>query len=1761
MTADKDSLIGKTLGGYEIIEALASGGMGTVYKARHTRLEKVVALKVLAQKMQLVDEYVERFHREALLAAKLEHPNIVRIYDYGQQDNTFYFVMQFVEGESLTELVDRKGKLSHKDAVRMVTEIAKGLERAHDHGLIHRDIKPDNVLISKRKEVLITDFGLVKEDTAAVDSSLTAGGAILGTPAYMSPEQCQGLPDVDGRTDLYSLGLIFYRLVTGHVPVKGETAMQIMHNRILEDPPEPRSLNPAITLEVNQLLKDLLQREPDARIPTATALLERLESLPEPSESARLENSASQVFPSESSGSIDVYSGPADSQSAAAVLAGQVMPAGSEVTQAYPPNYAHSNPAATPEAGPNTAPGVAGVVSPGVAQAVPLANSSSAPIFVQNPSDPSASGVVVPGHPMNVASSNIVPGSMVPGSGVMSQSGIMSQSGVLIPGMSASGVMPGYQNPQDQGLSLTTLLVIVLVVFTLLTIVALALIFMKSNQSSGQVAIQSFTGVVEYTNKAALTIQGQANRGPVVVTIGAESSSSEEDGSFKRTLKLLEGENSFTLEIKGSDGRGDQRSFKVVRDSIAPALVFENERQGTAGVNRVVLKSDRVLKGRVKDKNPQSVALQQTGDWQALELSPDGQFSIKMPSSDRDIEVRVEAKDRAGNSTEKSILLVSRKGLDFQDLSEVPRWTRKEQLLITGSATYGPVKVSINGTEKMTEASGAFSAYVVLPEKENKIVLTLRGENKALAKREFLVKRDNVSPTLAFDNESSQDEIRVPEAGVLTGKVLEQNLAELLIDGQKTEVGEDGRFERRFGKLEGVRTVIVIAKDYAGNQVRRELRLVPKTKLTIELDQGVPAITRKEKWIFVGRASHKQQVTGTLNRQKFQSDASGQFKLTAPLIEGENVVSLSIRDKEGNADTRQFKIVRDTAPPTVRLTGELVKGEIYLEKDLLLKGQVREKHLESVKLGGISIEIGEDGKFEVPQTLEGDNKLVELVIRDRAGNQTVRHVRVFAPRPLTIKIEPEIPDWTQGQSINVQGVALPSPVKILVGRKEYLSDDKGRFQFTLPLQEGLNEVIVKFSGPRKLKSERKISIQRDSQEPIVSLDGESEQGQVALGDDWILRGQIDEANLVSAKLDDDDIQIDGDGRFEFQIKGREDPHNVTLVVTDKAKNELRRVISVGTLKKFQDLAVTESLTDIDAWISSPKEIQDRAIAQVASQLKRGYSFVETVEYKCRNQSFRIATFKHKKTGILLHLLPGGRFQMGSQDSDPSERPLHEVAIRPFLIGRVEVKQKEWDAVGGKDKRKRRGAALPMEGVSWTDIQIWLQKAGERLRLPSESEWEYACRAGTTTRYFWGSEWTGEYCWFRGNSNKNYDKVRRTHPASEHEKFFNAFGLIDMLGNVKEWCQDDYIKDYKRGPYDNRSRGKGTGTNRVVRGGSWNTDFSYCRTYGRFRHAPNFATADLGFRVARNIRWDGKRSYDAASKRRTRPKRLRVRKTTLAAILRDREQWQKASPAIQDAAVRDVSKRLGKAFKFLEARVYVAGGQRHRIASFVHVRTGMVMRLIPGGEYYIGDASGRSNEKPTRRVVITKPFLVGMGEVRQQEWDRIGGQDKRAFKGDALPIDSVSFEDVKAWLDKLGGELRLPSEAEWEYACRAGTRSKYFWGNNFDGTYLWYRSNSDKNYSKRSQSHPASEHGKKTNAFGLVDMLGNLKEWCQDDYFGDYSKGPVSEKPRGAGKTEYRVVRGGSWYSKKEDCRSAVRLKFTVRHLNKDLGFRVAANIP
>ncbi|MET0388980.1 MAG: serine/threonine-protein kinase, partial [Polyangiales bacterium] len=279
-------MIGKLIGNYRIVTELGGGAMGQVYFAEHTVMGRRAAIKVIRDELSTHEESVQRFINEARLVNRIGHPNIVEITDFGQIDARYYIMMELLEGETLEERLERVGRLDEPVALALIDQVADAVRAAHDLGVVHRDLKPENIYLTRRGSddevvVKVLDFGIAKLMHGPGQSeSSTSPGAVLGTPQYMSPEQCQGDVHLDHRSDVYSLGVVLYRMLTGTVPFTGDTIVQILSGHISDLPTPPRALRPEITLRTEAAILKALEKAPEDRFADMHSMRKALTAKP-----------------------------------------------------------------------------------------------------------------------------------------------------------------------------------------------------------------------------------------------------------------------------------------------------------------------------------------------------------------------------------------------------------------------------------------------------------------------------------------------------------------------------------------------------------------------------------------------------------------------------------------------------------------------------------------------------------------------------------------------------------------------------------------------------------------------------------------------------------------------------------------------------------------------------------------------------------------------------------------------------------------------------------------------------------------------------------------------------------------------------------------------------------------------------------------------------------------------------------------------------------------------------------------------------------------------------------------------------------------------------------------------------------------------------------------------------------------------------------------------------------------------------------------
>ncbi len=512
-------------------------------------------------------------------------------------------------------------------------------------------------------------------------------------------------------------------------------------------------------------------------------------------------------------------------------------------------------------------------------------------------------------------------------------------------------------------------------------------------------------------------------------------------------------------------------------------------------------------------------------------------------------------------------------------------------------------------------------------------------------------------------------------------------------------------------------------------------------------------------------------------------------------------------------------------------------------------------------------------------------------------------------------------------------------------------------------------------------------------------------------------------------------------------------------------------------------------------------------------------------------------------GIELEMIkiPAGSFLMGSADNEfdayASEKPQHRVTLQEYYLGKYPVTQEQYQAVmGNNPSRFKDNSNNPVEQVIWNDAKAFCQKlkeiTGKEFRLPTEAEWEYGCRAGTTTPFYFGETTSTEQANYNGNYTFGEGKKgiyrEKTTPVGSFPA--NKFGLYDMHGNVWEWCEDSWHDSYAEKPESIKQNGNTLWSSsnelpHILRGGSWSRDPRYCRSAIRRRGGKG--SNYNGFRLALPIQ---------------------VRQTSEPTII-----------------------------QFATPPVSLSSSSPNPPVLTLDLPTNVKLEMIkiPAGSFLMGsadnDPDAYNEEKPQHRVTLQEYYL-GKYPVTQEQYQAVMGNNPSGFDDDLKnPVEQVSWNDAKTFCQKLyeitEKKVRLPTEAEWEYGCRAGTTTPFYFGEtisteqaNYNGNHFFAQK---KGGIYREKTTPVGSFP--MNKFGLYDMHGNVWEWCEDSWHESYAEKPENLKSNGntiwlSAIDQGHHLRGGSWHSKLRDCRSACRDRFLADYWDESLGFRLALSI-
>ena len=680
-------------------------------------------------------------------------------------------------------------------------------------------------------------------------------------------------------------------------------------------------------------------------------------------------------------------------------------------------------------------------------------------------------------------------------------------------------------------------------------------------------------------------------------------------------------------------------------------------------------------------------------------------------------------------------------------------------------------------------------------------------------------------------------------------------------------------------------------------------------------------------------------------------------------------------------------------------------------------------------------------------------------------------------------------------------------------------------------------------------------------------------------------------------------------------------------VSDEVKKMLDKMIVGATKKRFQNpgeiLSLINQIYPTEKKLTPPPKISPKlTVPPVINETSPPQTFLKSIPESEIGEKFTFevvtvnnfgkiisrtpASARQKiedlGNGIKLEMvyIPGGSFLMGSPENEQGrnqhESPQHQVTLQPFYMSKYPITQEQYQAITRENPSHFKGKSRPVENVTWYDAvefcQNLSQKTGKIYRLPSESQWEYACRAGTTTPFYFGETITSELVNCDGNypySNAPKDKYRgETTDVGSFPP--NSFGLYDMHGNVWEWCLDIWHINYDGAPTDGSAwETLGDSNIKVLRGGSWSNSSWNCRSARRYNNDGENLIYYRGFRIVwyipetrnsldkmivgkTNKRFQNPGKISSVinqtypkEKTFTPPPQISI-KLTAPPVIKETSLPQKFLKSIPESEIGEIfTFEVVTVNNFGKIICRTPGNARKKIEDLGNgIKLEMV--YIPGGNFIMGspeNEQGRNQHESPQHQVTLQPFYMSKYPITQEQYQAITRENPSHFKGKSRPVKNVTWYDAVEFCQKLsqktGKIYRLPSESQWEYACRARTTTPFYFGETITSELANY--NGNYTYSNA----PKGKHLKKTtevgifppNAFGLYDMHGNVWEWCLDIWHDNYNGAPNNGRVWERGESSnQRIIRGGSWNNNPNHCRSAFRFNNYFDNCIMNLGFRV-----
>ena len=1743
---------GQTLGPCTIESRLGAGAMGVVYKARHPDYGEIV-LKVIKQQNAPDGTMLRRFHREAKAAMRVQSEYVVRCFGLEEWDGSLVLLQEFVGGGDLDGYAKANGgKLSMPEALRIGREVALGLKAAHEAGLVHRDLKPGNVLLTSDRRAKLGDLGLVLQvDGEPIDGRtiLTQKGQALGTPLYMAPEQWMESHDVDARADLYALGVMLHRLISGKRPLKGKNLSTLMRAHLMK-PPKPLSEDlPGAPPAVEKAILRLLEKEPDDR-PASAALvalgLERIADQLGIGDLVRgVESFDKTMITPPPAGAAPIAGPGSDSAVDPSSLGTMVMAPPPSSQFGSGSSSAYGNAADFASGSSHGAPATGGPAPTRQDHTTPPGQSSSSALAASNVS---ASNQAMPGARAaieSMASGNpeALVGQVV--GGKFEVESVLGQGGM--------GVVYKAHH-------------------TLL-----------GNHYALKLLLPKFARDPEFRSRflrEAKVMQAFTHEGAVTLR-----DFGEHHGSLYMALDFVQGQELGKV-LKTSGPWSEQRILNLARQ-VLPCLQTAHD----AGLVHRDLKPANMLVENADTDNERIKVLD---------------FGIAK-AFDEAIAANMEDANLTGTGVTLGTPHYMSPEQDAGDpvdgrsdiysfaciLYELAAGKRPLRAPTVRKLRY---KIQFEEPEALVgiapTISPRFSAAVMKG-------LTKDRDGRPATAMEFLeILEKGLAASSGDAPADGDDDMTVP------------------MTAHEQTVGLTAHHAASGGsKVVPVVVALVLLICALGAAGLWLLGRGEPLEIAAIKTEG---LTNKSTVTVTGQANQGPVRVRINGGGETTGKDDGSFEIAVPLErDGEQTINVEIIGPGGRRQSRKLTVRRDTRAPKLELgaAGKVLDPA----QSPKLSGRVTDPGGAGASALSVTLTV-DDGepeplaldseqRFEADLSrLAGSDKPHRLVLEARDGAGNVQKTELTTRAAFGVSVE-ETTGFTQLDTAEVSGRAGTGAGEVTVeivneatggALPPVKAGGDGSFAAKVPLAEGENRIRIVARAEGQDPKTVYIDRVRDGTAPVLTLnvDQDREKGTAFVNPNGRIVGHVEDETLESVTLDGVALEVNDKGDFATELKSRRDGEVLTLIAVDKAGNRAERKITVTDRILFKDLeaptVTREDKVTIKGRVTSlPATVTVRqGDKTVAAEVDKEGQFTASLKLaegrtslgliaKAKNDTEAraelVVTVDRTKPELELDGVKDGAVRLNAggllagriKDETPELLEIDGQAVKVGADGRFkhrfaifprprEVEFKARDKAGNVVETKVR--VVPMQrfvepaeqsAPIWTALAGWSLPLrlnfgpGEvKLKVGGETKTVPVPESGVTSTVVDLSEGENTITLTLEGAEGPDARRRLVVTLDTTRPRINISGLsgtsveLDTMRRLRGTVVDAAPESIKLGETE-LELGAGDSFSYQVE----DLESPQTLTFTARDQAGNVQTLEVTVMTPRAI----------------------AAVNSARGLLDDRTRWNAANRAEQGLAVQYVQGRLSKDWLLSDQRQFSCGGASHRIAIFRHVPTGLEFCLIPGGDFQMGSKpEGAASDELPRHPVRIRPMLMSRTELPKSVWVKVMGAAPK--KGEAMsdeqPAVGMTWIEAREFMTRANSGFRMPTESEWEYACRAGTTTPYYWGPTYDKAYARTAMNAAEGTGKR-QPLPVTKQAGTENAFGLLNMLGNVEEYCADGYVDSYRGAPGNGEARPIEPSDRKaraVVRGGGFRARSDESRCANRKGWSVRFPKDNIGIRVAVSL-